>query len=123
MASPLLYIVLEGARMDWTADRGGLRYLDPSRVAIAGISCEGMTICGATGAVLGRLHGFVVDPVGRRLRYLVVRTSGLFSRTKLVPLDAARVDVERRTIEVPVEAREARPAARFPDLETLAPAG
>jgi hypothetical protein len=95
-----------GVRVKETAidsfDPSGLPCLSPALFRIAGTPCEGMTICSA-GKVLGRLHGFVVDPMGTQLRYLVVRTSGLLERTRLVPFDAARVDIENRSIEVPVE--------------------
>jgi hypothetical protein len=80
----------------------GLTYLSPALFRIADTPCEGMTIC-AAGKVLGRLHGFIVDPMGTHLRYLVVRTSGLAARTRIVPFDAARVDIENRSIEVPTE--------------------
>ena len=76
-----------------------LRFLDPGHTEVAGALCEGMTIRTDT-AVLGRLAGFVVDPVARRLRYLVVQTSGWFDRVKLLPLAAARVDLDARVIEL-----------------------
>ena len=33
-----------------------------------------MTIRATTGTVLGDLHGFLIDPIARQLRYLVVGT-------------------------------------------------
>lgn len=86
--------------MSTTSDRSDLRYLEPERVAIGGEGCEGMTIRASSGEALGRLHGFVVDPAARRLRYFVVKTAGMLGRTKLLPLAAARVDVNDRAIEV-----------------------
>lgn len=114
-------MIVSSAIFTPTDKRGGLRYLDSARVAIEGQPCDGMVIRAATGKILGRLHGFVVDPVVRQTRYLVIRTTGLFGRTRLVPLDAARVDVENRAIEVPVDERETRAAGMFPSLETVIP--
>ncbi len=98
-------------------DRDELRYIDPARVAIAGTTCEGMTIRASTGKTLGHLHGFVADLAGCRLRYLVIRTSGWLGRTSLVPFDDARVNVEHRTIEVSTSERETRPCDVFPTFE------
>jgi len=80
-----------------------LRYLGPDHAKIAGERCEGMTIRSATGRALGRVQGFIVDPVARRLKYFVVRTSGLLGLTgddRLVPITAARVNLEERAIEL-----------------------
>lgn len=76
-----------------------LRFLEPNQAEIAGAYCEGMTVRSGTG-VLGQLQGFIVDPLARRLRYLVVRTSGLLGRATLLQLSAARIDLEAREIEL-----------------------
>ena len=76
-----------------------LRFLEPKMAAIAGEYCEGMTVRSATGT-LGQLQGLVVDPLARRLRYLVVKTSGLFGRTTLLELSAVRLDREAHEIEL-----------------------
>jgi hypothetical protein len=95
---------MEDAADTQPLEPSGLQYLESDRVAIGGTSCVGMIIRAATGKVLGRLHGFVIDPIASRLRYLVVRTPGVTDeRTELVSLDAARVDVENNAIEVPTE--------------------
>jgi sporulation protein YlmC with PRC-barrel domain len=83
-----------------------LRYLAPARVAIAGVPSDGMTIYAATGRMLGRLRGFVFDPMDQHLRYFVVRASGLRGKTRIVPAVSARVDIERRAIEVPLDEQE-----------------
>jgi len=84
-------------------DESGLTYLESANVEIAGTPCEGMIIRAATGKVLGQLHAFAFDSMGTRLRYLVVRSTDLLARTRLVSLDAARVDIENNAIEVPAE--------------------
>lgn len=96
--------------MSSTVDGSDLRYLEPERAAIRGEGCEGMTIRASGGQDLGRLQGFVVDPAARRLRYFVVKTSGMLGRTKLLPIAAARVDVNDHVIEVDeYEFRGSRP--------------
>ena len=99
--------------MSSTADVSDLRYLEPERAAIGGERCEGMTVRVSTGRPLGRLQGFVVDPAARRLRYFVVKTPGMLGTTKLLPIAAARVDVDERAIEVDeYEFRGSQPFSR-----------
>ena len=78
------------------------QYITPADVVIEGTPATDMTICAATGRALGRLRGFVVDATERHIRYLVVRGSGLFAKTTLLPFSMPRVDLERRMIEVDV---------------------
>ena len=77
-------------------------YIAPSDVVIEGIPATGMTICAATGRAVGRLRGFIVDATERHIRYLVVRGSGFFAKTTLLPFTMPRMDFERRTIQVEV---------------------
>lgn len=94
-----------------------LQYLDPSKVQIAGHTCTGMTIRAAQGNVLGDLHGFLVDPIGRRLLYLVVKT---LKHTRFLPFVAARVDTGRNEIQVTADERDFRRAREvFPALSML----
>jgi hypothetical protein len=78
-----------------------LQYFESAEVA--GIPGQRLTVRGATGRVLGRLRGCIIDPVNQRLRYLVVRTSGWFSKTTLVPAVSPRVDFARRAIDVDLD--------------------
>jgi hypothetical protein len=93
-----------------------LEYVDPSNVNVDGTSCAGMTIRAATGKVLGDLHGFLIDPIARQLRYLVV---GGIERTGLLPFCPARIDQAKHEIEVGADehdfrgAREVFPALRL----------
>ena len=94
-----------------------LQYLDPSKVKIEGKPCAGMTIRAAQGNTLGDLHGFLIDPIHRRLRYLVVRT---LKHTRFLPFAAARVDTSRGEIEVSSDERDFRRAREvFPALSML----
>jgi hypothetical protein len=58
-----------------------------------------MLVCGAT-KILGRLQGFLVDPVAHRLRYLVVQTTGLLKKTSVLPMTDVRVDMGARAIQL-----------------------
>jgi hypothetical protein len=78
------------------------QYIAPGDVLIEGVPAADMTICAATGRAVGRLRGFIVDSTERHIRYLVVRGSGLFPKTTLLPFSTPRVDCYRRTIRVDV---------------------
>ena len=77
-------------------------YVAPNEVVIEGVPASGMTICAATGRAVGRLRGFIVDAAERHIRYLVVRRSGAFAKTTLLPFAMPRIDFDRRTIRVDV---------------------
>lgn len=78
------------------------QYIAPGDVVIEGVPAAEMTICAATGRAVGRLRGFIVDATERHIRYLVVRGSGLFAKTTLLPFTMPRVDFDNRTIRVDV---------------------
>src|SRR5262245_4635710 len=80
-------------------DKNELRFLTPTQTVVEGSTCEGMIVCGAT-RILGRLQGFLVDPVAQRLRYLVVQATGLLSRPRLIPVTEARIDVGAHAIQL-----------------------
>lgn len=82
------------------------KYIAPDDVVIDGIPAAGMTICAATGRAIGRLRGFIVDAAEEQIRYLVVRGTGLFSKTSLLPFATPRLDSEHGTIEVDVSDQE-----------------
>ena len=73
-----------------------LRYLDPQHLAVAGMRCEGMTVRNETG-IIGQFRGFLVDPVAKRLRYVVIE---LLGRLRLMPVTTARVDLPGGAIEL-----------------------
>ena len=76
--------------------------VEPEDIVIEGVPATGMTIRAATGRALGRLRGFVVDAAEQHIRYLAVRGSGLFPKTRLLPFSMPRVDFDRRIIEIDV---------------------
>lgn len=73
-----------------------LRYLDPQHLAVGETRCEGMTVRNETG-IIGQFRGFLVDPVARELRYVVVE---LLGRLRLMPVTTARVDLTAGAIEL-----------------------
>jgi len=75
-----------------------LQYFETAQVA--GIPGKSLTVRAANGRVLGRFRGLILDPVNQRLRYLVIRTSGWFGRTTLVPAYSPRIDFTDRAIEI-----------------------
>jgi hypothetical protein len=95
-----------------------LQYLDPSKVRIEGHTCAGMTIRAPQGNILGEVNGFLIDPIGRRLRYLVVKT---LKHTRILPFAmGARVNTARNEIEVTSDERDFRRARDvFPALSML----
>lgn len=84
----------------------------PDDVLIAGLPSAGMTIRTAE-HTLGRLRGFVIERTQHRIRYLVVRASGLFAKSRLVPFANPRVDIDTRAIEVDIDDRELRQLRNF----------
>lgn len=84
----------------------GFRLVKPDDVVIAGLhSADDMTIR-AGGRTLGQLGGFVIERSHFRIRYLLVRASGLFEKSTLVPFADPRIDVDARAIEVDIDDRE-----------------
>ena len=75
-----------------------LQYFETAQVA--GIPGKNITVRVANGRVLGRFRGVIIDPLNERLRYLVVRASGWFGKTILVPAYSPRIDVAGRAIEI-----------------------
>ena len=75
-----------------------LQYFETAQVA--GIPGKSITVRVANGRVLGRFRGLIIDPVNQHLRYLVVRASGWFGKTTLVPASSPRIDVAGRAIEI-----------------------
>jgi hypothetical protein len=91
--------------------RTDLRFLHPGHTAVAGTGCDGMIVRTASRAV-GRLQGFLIDRATQRVRYLVVEGWGLWGQTSLVPITAARIDLEHRAIEL-LDEEQANGLERF----------
>ena len=85
--------------MEPVVAKDGLQFLTPAQTLVGGSSCDDMLVCGAS-KILGRLQGFLVDPVAHRLRYMVVRTTGLLKKTSVLPMTDARIDMGARAIQI-----------------------
>jgi PRC-barrel domain len=79
-------------------DTPTLQYFETAQVA--GIPLKSITVRVANGRVLGRFRGLILDPFNHHLRYLVVRASGWFGKTTLVPAYSPRIDMAGRAIEI-----------------------
>ena len=85
-----------------------LRYLDANHVGTTAGRLDGAVLVNPANARIGVLGGVLVDPQHRQVRYYVIeRKRGWFgSRHYLLPLTATRLDRDRHTLEVDVEAEE-----------------
>ena len=92
--------------------------IEPDDVIIDGSPSAGMTIR-AAGRPLGQLSGFVIDRAEQEIRYMVVRASGLFKRSRLVPFATPRVDVEGHAIDLDIDERELRQLRNFTPEQLL----
>ena len=72
---------------------------------IDGLEGADMTIR-AGGRTLGQLGGFIIERSQSRIRYMLVRASGLLGKSTLVPFADPRIDVDARAIEVDIDDRE-----------------
>ena len=93
--------------------------VEPDEVVIAGLRGTDMTIC-AAGRTLGKLRGFVVDRAQRRICYLIVRASGLFAKSTLLPFAEPRVDVAARAIELAIDEQQVWQLRNFTPDQLLA---
>jgi hypothetical protein len=106
--------------MGETRQQMALKYLQPRDASIDGMRCDGMTVRGTAGKILGTLQGFLIDPVAVQLKYLVIGTTGLLHRTALLPLQMARFDMTTGAIEVSADERDLhRKREHFPSWENL----
>jgi hypothetical protein len=101
-----------------------LRYLTADRV-LARTGCVGMApVVGDGNRQLGRLEGVMVDPVGRRLHYLVVGSNGFMRQThRLVPVDwPIQLDRQSGAIRLHADGRDLAGCATV-EPERLKPFG
>ncbi|HEU5256809.1 MAG TPA: PRC-barrel domain-containing protein [Vicinamibacterales bacterium] len=75
-----------------------LQYFETAQVA--SIPGKSITVRVANGRVLGRFRGLIIDPINQQLRYVVIRASGWFGKTTLVPAYSPRIDLAGRAIEI-----------------------
>src|SRR5947209_14169430 len=87
--------------MDEETRPSQLRFLDNSRLESPLV--EPLDVCTQTGTKIGTFDGVVVDPVERRVRYLVVDRGRVFHKRCLIPMPAARVDSEHHSLNIDVD--------------------
>jgi hypothetical protein len=104
------------------------RYIDAPQVDTPAGRLKGTTLVSPTNATLGTLDGIVIDPIDRRVLFYVFKSPGWFSSHHyLLPQMPARLNSERHTLEVEVEAAdieqldEVEPASfpRFSDEDLI----
>ena len=71
---------------------GGLRYLEPERVNIAGRRAVGMEVLTADGRFLGHLQGFLVDAAEGQVNYIVLRPAASSPAVAVAASWGAQVD-------------------------------
>jgi len=106
--------------------RARLCYIDAGHVEASAQDLSGFDVITAAGKRLGEFVGLIVDPPVRRVLYLVVHGIGLFGQRRLlVPMSAARLDVDQRALQVELEpgadcrAFKAQEFASFSDGDLL----
>jgi hypothetical protein len=72
-------------------------------VVIDGLPSTADLTIRACGRTLGRLRGFIVERAQQQVRYIVVRASGLFTKSTLIPFSDVRIDVDGRVIDVDID--------------------
>ena len=95
------------------------QYIAPTDVIVDGITTEGMDVLAATGRRIGRFNGVVLDPTQQCVRYVVVRPSGVASKTTLLPFSGVRLDVDHRAIEIDIDDQELHKFRNFSLDEVL----
>jgi hypothetical protein len=86
-----------------------LRYVAAEHVGTPNGPLEGMVLVSPNEEPVGTLDGMIIDPVERHVRYFVVRTRNwLKTRLHLVPATPARLDSDRKTLHVDIDAEDLR---------------
>jgi hypothetical protein len=105
-----------------------LRYLDATAVECPSGNLEGLTVFSKDDETLGVIHGVLIDPMTRKLRYYVVNAARMFNRRRylvsadmpavMLPEDRAlRVEAPSDSIER--QRFDSRTVARFSDDDLL----
>ena len=83
-----------------------LRFLDAHQVETPAGPLHGLSLVSPSDAQLGKLDGVLIDPAERQVRYYIVKSAGWLSHRYLLPARLARLEAERRTLQVDVEPDE-----------------
>lgn len=102
-----------------------LRYIETGRLRTLDDRLDGAVVLGPADAVLGTLAGVLIDPLNRRLSYLIVESHSWFARHHhVVPFDVVQVDRGRNALRVAAGADRLREVrvdrlARFSDEDAI----
>ena len=100
------------------APGANLRFVGADRLSALGEGeLDHALVRGAADAVLGTLTGALIDPMQRRVCFLIVESGSWFMRRQYaLPIDAARVDRQRHGLLLDVDGDTLREvdAGRFP---------
>jgi hypothetical protein len=80
-----------------------LRFLEANKVETPAGRLNEFVLVSPTDAKLGTLDGVVLSPRERQVRYLVVKAGGWFGRRYLLPATPARLESDRRALQVDLE--------------------
>ena len=81
-----------------------LRYVGADQLETPVGRLAGASLVSPSDEKLGRLDGAVIDPVERHVCYYIIHSGGWFGgRRYLVPALPARLDAERRALQVDLE--------------------
>jgi PRC-barrel domain len=97
--------------MDDTTDTSQLRFVDNSRLESPLV--EALHVRTQAGTSIGTFDGVIVDPVERRVRYLVVDRGRVFHKRCLIPMPAARVDAAHHELRIDVDDTDTNAWERF----------
>jgi len=104
-------IAFESFVMDNETGTSQLRFLDSSRLESPLV--EPLDVRTQTGTRIGTFDGVVVDPLERRVRYLVVDRGRVFHKRCLIPMPAVRVDAEHHELRIDVDDTDTNDWERF----------
>ncbi len=80
-----------------------LRYIAAEHVDTPAGRLDGTVLVGPREETVGALDGLIIDPIGRHVRYFVVRSRNwLKTRLQLVPAAPAQLDSEHKTLHVDI---------------------
>jgi hypothetical protein len=103
-----------------------LRFVDADRLrALGDGELNSAVVRGAADAVLGKLTGALIDPLQRRVCFLVVQSGNWLARRHYaLPIDAVRLDRERHGLLMDVDGQtllevNADRFARFSDADVI----
>ncbi len=88
-----------------------LRFLDNSQLESPLV--EPLDVRTQAGTKIGTFDGVIVDPVERRVRYLVVDRGRFFHSRCLIPMPAARIDAQHHALSIDIDDADSQAWEQF----------